>query len=109
LSRAVSGTLIFDMPYVADLDTSKSKPLANQQSRFDCALLLLCCAPILLLITWQTALLLVGVLVVVRQLLKAFFHRQIGGYTGDCLGAAQQVCELAIYATLVAAVSLQGI
>lgn len=109
LSRAVSGTLIFDMPYVADLDTSKSKPLANQQSMLDCLVLLMCCAPILLLVSWQTAILLAAVLVVVRQLLKAFFYRQIGGYTGDCLGAAQQVCELAIYATLIAAVSLQGI
>jgi adenosylcobinamide-GDP ribazoletransferase len=25
------------------------------------------------------------------------FRRRIGGCTGDCLGAAQQVCELAFY------------
>jgi adenosylcobinamide-GDP ribazoletransferase len=26
-----------------------------------------------------------------------YFVRRIGGYTGDCLGATQQVCELAFY------------
>lgn len=105
LSRAVSGTLIFDMHYVADTDTSKSKPLANQQSWRDCALLLLWCLPALLLVSWQVFGLLAIVLILARQLLKAFFNRQIGGYTGDCLGAAQQVCELVVYATLIAAIT----
>jgi len=26
-----------------------------------------------------------------------WFHRRLGGFTGDCLGATQQVCELAFY------------
>jgi len=26
-----------------------------------------------------------------------YFVKRIGGYTGDCLGAAQQLAELAIY------------
>jgi adenosylcobinamide-GDP ribazoletransferase len=26
-----------------------------------------------------------------------YFLRRIGGYTGDCLGAVQQACELAFY------------
>ncbi len=26
-----------------------------------------------------------------------YFVRRIGGYTGDCLGAAQQAAELAFY------------
>jgi adenosylcobinamide-GDP ribazoletransferase len=30
------------------------------------------------------------------------FKARIGGYTGDCLGATQQVCEVAIYLSLVA-------
>ena len=30
------------------------------------------------------------------------FKRCIGGYTGDCLGAAQQVAELAIYLGILA-------
>jgi adenosylcobinamide-GDP ribazoletransferase len=26
-----------------------------------------------------------------------WFWRRLGGFTGDCLGATQQVCELAFY------------
>ena len=36
----------------------------------------------------------------------AYFRRRIGGYTGDCLGAAQQVAEVAFY--LFAAALLLG-
>ncbi len=33
----------------------------------------------------------------VTHLLGRFFYRHIGGYTGDCLGAAQQVTETVFY------------
>ncbi|MCA3209638.1 adenosylcobinamide-GDP ribazoletransferase, partial [Cupriavidus sp.] len=32
-----------------------------------------------------------------RAALGAYFVRRIGGYTGDCLGMAQQFAELSIY------------
>lgn len=32
-----------------------------------------------------------------NRLLGRFFYRQIGGYTGDCLGASQQVAEVVFY------------
>lgn len=35
-------------------------------------------------------------------LIRLFFERKIGGYTGDCLGATQQVGELGIYLGLLA-------
>ena len=31
-----------------------------------------------------------------------YFHRKIGGVTGDCLGAANQLVELALYLALAA-------
>ncbi|HXB25825.1 MAG TPA: adenosylcobinamide-GDP ribazoletransferase [Gemmatimonadaceae bacterium] len=34
----------------------------------------------------------------------AYFRRRLGGVTGDCLGAANQLVELAVYLTLAAAV-----
>jgi adenosylcobinamide-GDP ribazoletransferase len=30
-------------------------------------------------------------------LMARWFWRRLGGFTGDCLGATQQVCELAFY------------
>ena len=32
--------------------------------------------------------------------LARLFRRRIGGYTGDCLGATQQLAEVAFYAGL---------
>ena len=39
--------------------------------------------------------------VVVRFLLKSWLLKRIGGFTGDCLGGAQQLIELWIYLVLV--------
>jgi adenosylcobinamide-GDP ribazoletransferase len=33
---------------------------------------------------------------VVATLCQAYFHRKIGGVTGDCLGAANQLQEIAV-------------
>ena len=41
----------------------------------------------------------VAVLIVMRFFIGRYFVRRIGGYTGDCLGFAQQLFELAIYLT----------
>ena len=35
---------------------------------------------------------LLGLLLMIR-----LFRRRLGGFTGDCLGATQQVCEIACY------------
>lgn len=39
----------------------------------------------------------VPVLLLFNDLLGRYFHRHIGGYTGDCLGASQQVAETVFY------------
>jgi adenosylcobinamide-GDP ribazoletransferase len=100
LSRTVAASLIFDMHYVGDIDGSKAKPLANNQSHADLLILLATGLPIFLLLSWKAAMLLCGVLVSIRYACKLYFVKQIGGYTGDCLGAAQQVTELMVYAVL---------
>lgn len=41
-------------------------------------------------------------LAISHLLIRLFFERKIGGYTGDCLGATQQVSELGIYLGLLA-------
>ena len=37
-----------------------------------------------------------------RYFLARYFQKWIDGYTGDCLGATQQVCEVIFYLTLLA-------
>ena len=100
LSRTAAASLIFDMRYVADTDTSKSKPLANNQSTLDLLILLSTALPLFLLLSFQAAVLMCSTLITIRYACKFYFIKQIGGYTGDCLGAAQQVSELFIYVLL---------
>ena len=44
--------------------------------------------------------LILPVLFIVRWLMSKFFNKWIGGYTGDCLGAIQQVLEVVFYMLL---------
>lgn len=102
LSRATAVSLIADMHYVSDADTSKSKPLANQLATTDLIILLLTALPALLFLSFHHAAILSVTLVIVRTLAKCYLNKQIGGYTGDTLGAVQQVSELTIYGVLLA-------
>jgi len=52
--------------------------------------------PLLWMSPWF-AIVTVLVLAALRAALGAYFVRRIGGYTGDCLGMAQQFAELSIY------------
>ena len=46
---------------------------------------------------WRFAASALAVLLALRLAMGRYFVRRIGGYTGDCLGFAQQIFELSIY------------
>lgn len=46
---------------------------------------------------WRMGVAVLGALVLLRALIARYLVRRIGGYTGDALGFAQQLSELAIY------------
>ncbi|KLN65776.1 MULTISPECIES: adenosylcobinamide-GDP ribazoletransferase [Vibrio] len=102
LSRAVAASLIYDMPYVSDNDTSKSKPLAQRQSSTELVVLIVSGLIPCLLLGLTTTALLVVVMLIFRGVFKRWLTARIGGFTGDCLGAGQQIAELLIYLTLIA-------
>ncbi|MGN8137805.1 adenosylcobinamide-GDP ribazoletransferase [Paraburkholderia sp. 22099] len=97
----------FAISYLATLDyvraEGKAKPVAQRLS----APALLCAAifglPWLLWpngpasADWRFAAVTLLVLVALRFAMGRYFVRRLGGYTGDCLGFAQQVFELSIY------------
>lgn len=97
LSRAVAASLIYDMPYVSDPDASKSKPLANQQSKSELAILAVSALVPLLWFDFELVAVFVGITVIFRIMFKHWLMKRIGGFTGDCLGGAQQIMELLIY------------
>lgn len=107
VSRFAATVLIYALDYVREDETSKSKPLAKRMGTGELALAALFglapCALLLLLLPLPqvlTALLLVAL---VAWLAARYFVHRIGGYTGDCLGATQQVAELSFYLGLLCA------
>ena len=106
-SRFAPLMLIRLLPHVGDADGSKSKPLADQISRGALVAAALWCLPPLALAAqmqgaaFVAAGLLGGALALVWM--GRLFARRLQGFTGDCLGATQQVCEIAFYCGAAAA------
>lgn len=102
LSRAVAASLIFNTAYVSDEEASKSKPLAAKQSLSELSLLIaIGCLPLYLFTGVShfigLVISLAMVLLSFRFLFRCWLIKRIAGFTGDCLGAAQQISELLIY------------
>ena len=102
LSRGLSVSYLFDMHYVQDESSSKSKPVAQKLSQSSlCIALAIACIPSLIYLQLY-ALPLLLVLLVLRQLIKHYLIKRIDGYTGDTLGGAQQLFEISFYLYLCA-------
>ena len=107
LSRTLATSLIFSMAYVSEDAKSKVKPIANQLSLTSLLVLLFTGLVVLFVavfcqqVSLEQALLLIVFLLITRLLLIIWFNKQLGGYTGDCLGAAQIGSELVIYLSLI--------
>lgn len=119
LAHVVSRTwpllLIRLMPHVGDAAVSKSKPLADQISPTSLGAAFLWCFMALALVvyaqfamewiavetqSWALLRALAGALAasaLAWGLMWRWFARRLQGFTGDCLGATQQVCEIAFY------------
>ncbi len=100
LSRAVAASLIYSLPYVSAPEGSKSKPLAMHQTKTDLVLIILTAALPCLLWNVELAAILFVVSFAFRFLFQYWLNKRLGGFTGDCLGGAQQLMELLIYLTL---------
>lgn len=101
VSRLMGVYTIRFYDYVTDIDVSKSKPIASNKPSIGHLLIttVFALAPFALLdprllvavipmgiVTWQTG---------------EYFKKWIGGYTGDCLGAIQQITEIVFYLSVI--------
>lgn len=114
LSRLPPLLIMAGMTYVREDDASRAKPVAEGLGPADWLTgTLLGIAPLLpalafgALSPWRAAALL-GAVALAGALCARYFQNRIGGYTGDALGAAQQVCELAAYLALCAQYQAPG-
>ena len=101
VSRTLPLLLIAWLPHVGDSAASKSKPLADQISLSSLFIAFLWCFSALALVLYGlSAIYLIvscSLSVVAMLWMYRLFKRRLQGFTGDCLGATQQVCEIAFY------------
>lgn len=101
LSRMMAATVIFTHQYVREDELSKARPVAKSYSMTNvfCVILFgLIPTVVIIFISGQWWWSLVPVpLYLVKIWLSHYFNKKIGGYTGDCLGATQQVVEVSYY------------
>lgn len=100
LSRAAAAALMAVLPY-ARTEPSRAAPVTSRLRGGRLALPLLLGALPLLALPTGPALACLAVAVLVWAIAAAWLSRRLGGYTGDCLGATQQIAELALLLTLV--------
>lgn len=89
------------LPYIGDEQTSKSRPLADRIGNRELGIAATWCALPLVAALFIQGLSFVLVSVVLSGFalwwMRKLFLRRLQGFTGDCLGATQQVCEIAFY------------
>lgn len=95
VSRWLAVSFLIDQPYIGG--DGKSKPMASAMSAKHFALAGVAVLPLLILGLPSGWWLLLPALLGWRLLWAAYLRRRLGGYSGDTLGAAQQVAEVLIY------------
>lgn len=116
-SRLLCISLLALLPYGGEIEHAKAKPMAQQltplQGLLSSGWLLLAGVLVLLLFpatvqqigVWQWLLaLLLGL--IATDYMRRLLRRRLEGYTGDGLGATQQLSEIAIYIGLAASISI---
>nr|WP_299033510.1 adenosylcobinamide-GDP ribazoletransferase [uncultured Tenacibaculum sp.] len=102
ISRFIATVLLYTHDYVRDIDSSKIKPTTKQMSSK--SLLISGIFGIVPLFFFQNPMVFLVLLPLLLTYLYMghFFKKWIGGQTGDCAGALQQVAEIVFYLSLLA-------
>lgn len=101
LSRLWPLFIVRALPHVGDTARSKSKPLADQiTSGALAAACLWCFVPVALVLIALPAMFFIASVILSglgAAWMARWFARRLQGFTGDCLGATQQVSEIGFY------------
>jgi len=105
VSRFCSTVLLATMDYVREDLLAKAKPLATRLTTGEMLIAAFFVLMALALLPFKQAIAGCLLAAIATFWLAAKFRRWLGGYTGDCLGATQQVSEIAFYLGLLASFS----
>ena len=103
ISRLSAISIVFTHEYSREDASSKSKPIAQNftwKEVVGASFFGLLPLVVLSFFQWQLVLSLIPVFIA-RFFLARYFQKWIDGYTGDCLGATQQVCEVVFYLSII--------
>lgn len=103
LSRLAAVSIMALLDYARSDDSAKSAPVARRPDAGELGIATLAGVLPLLLLPAAAALTALGLAAVVVVMALRTFARRLGGYTGDTLGAVQQLSEIAIYLGILAA------
>lgn len=106
LSRVFPVLLIYSSVYARLDASSKTKPVGKADSLFSLLFALVTGGFSLWFLAWQETILVVAVLLLVSFFFRNYITRKLGGYTGDVLGALQQLCEVFFYLCILACQNL---
>ncbi len=102
ISRLIAISFLRTHTYARLEGTGKSHAVAQRISLSDLAVAAVFGLLPLVLLPARQALPALTTLMVIRLLAGRYLTRRLGGYTGDCLGAVQQLCEVLFYLTVLA-------
>lgn len=111
-ARAVPVAVMAALPYAGDAEHAKAKPLAVRveavQAAVACAWVALASVALVPVLTPLRLLLALVALAAVAVVMARWLRRRLGGYTGDTLGASEQVAEVVALLALGAHLGLRG-
>jgi adenosylcobinamide-GDP ribazoletransferase len=108
VSRLMAASIMLTQRYIREDDSARAKPAAQQISATSFAIALLTgIAAVGILFAAGVHVVAIFAAVAAALLMRSYLawrlKKRLGGYTGDCLGAVQQLSELAFYLGLLAA------
>lgn len=108
VSRLMAASIMLTQQYVRADDSARAKPAAQGLSRSSFAIALLIAAAAIMLLPMAGAGMAsvfsaLACALLLRIYLAWLLKKKLGGYTGDCLGAVQQITEIGFYLGLLAA------
>ncbi|MCW0481564.1 adenosylcobinamide-GDP ribazoletransferase [Gaoshiqia sediminis] len=98
--RLMPVLVIFTSQYSREDELSKTKPIGKRGRNSDLLLAVFFGLVPAALFPWQLMAVVLPVSLLITFLFKKYIERKIGGYTGDCLGALQQIIEVLFYLCL---------
>jgi adenosylcobinamide-GDP ribazoletransferase len=100
-SRLNPVLLMYSSQYVRNDDTSKSKDVAKDKPISVLIIAMIFSILPLFLMNYIVVLVVVVILSLILIYFRYYIYKKMGGYTGDLLGALQQISEVAFYVSVI--------